>query len=97
MLTAQGLTFAVACADTKVMMLASALEGMRDVMQKGFADIAVMKQLVVENMPRLIAKTAGKADDENVKLTTAEVTLAVSSSQPPTSSLLQISVIPATA
>ena len=64
-------------------MLASIIEGMRDDMQKGFADIAVFKQLVVENMPKLIAKTAGKADGEDVKLTSVEVSLAVSSTQNP--------------
>jgi len=74
--TTYGTIFAGACANTKVRMLVSAIEGQTDIMKRGFEDIADMKKMWADNMPKLVSQAKGKGGQEKVALTKAEVGLA---------------------
>ena len=55
------------------MMVISAMEGLTDIVKKGFGSIAAIIELVVSSMPEIISNTTSNAG--NVKLTKAEVRL----------------------
>ena len=50
---------AVACADSKFNMVISSLEGLTDVLKKGFADVAAVKDHMERILPKLANQAAG--------------------------------------
>ena len=57
-------------------MLVSAIEGQTEVIKAGFADIAAMRKMWADNLPKLVSNFKGKGGQEEVSLTKGQVLLA---------------------
>lgn len=67
-------TFAVACADNKFRTVISTVSPIKDILEKGLAEMAGMKQLWAKGMPKLIAQAGSEGVNEE-KLSKAEASL----------------------
>ena len=65
----------MACADSKFDTVISSLEGLTDVLRKGFADVAAVKDLMQQVLPKLTSQAAGMHSSSKVKLSKVEVRL----------------------
>ena len=64
----------MACADNNFGTVIATVSPIKDMLEKGLAEMAGMKQLWAEGMPKLIAQAGSKGVDEE-KLSKAEASL----------------------
>ena len=64
----------MACADNKFRMAIATGSPIKDILEKGLAEMTGMKQLWARGMPKLIAQSCSKGVDEE-KLSRAEASL----------------------
>ena len=65
----------MACADSKFDAVISSLEGLTNVLKKGFADVAAVKDLMEQVLPKLTSQAAGMDPSSKVKLSKVTVRL----------------------
>ena len=63
----------MACADSKFEKVISALEGLTDVLKKGFADVAVVKDRMERILPKLTNQAADMDSCNKVRLSMVKV------------------------